>query len=82
MAIFPQIREYITDCVKNDMPYTIFAVTEDEVAEIMKEAIVIDEKGGKKWAKDYLPIYSLTPLERETPGIVGKYMGVNIVRKP
>jgi ribosomal silencing factor RsfS len=81
MTIFDQIKDYIAECVKESKPHDIFAIDADQIEDLYKEAI-ITENSVKTYADKYLPIYSLSQQEREIPGIVGKYHGVNIVIKP
>jgi len=81
MRILDAIDNYVTDCVKAGMSHHTYAIDADEEEIVLQEALLSDENG-KKWIENYTPLYSLTLLERQTEGIVGKYKGVNIVRKP
>jgi hypothetical protein len=81
MSIFDDIKEYITDCVKSNRPHDTFAVDEEGFVRVMKESMITTAHG-QQWTDDYLPVYSLSQRERDIPGIIGQYMGVNIVRKP
>ena len=82
MTYFEKIDEYITDCVKAGQPHDTFAVSEEDSGKLIEEAMETCDGGCKSWKCGYLPKYSLSKVDQQITGIIGRYHGVNIVRKP
>lgn len=82
MTIFEKIDEYITGRVKEGQSYNLFGITGDEEEQLKEDAMETCQGGCKTWIKGFIPKYSLSHEDKDVPGIIGRYHGVNIVRKP
>lgn len=78
MRILDDIKDYITDCRIAGRSHDTYAIEHDDYDALKAEAFI--EKDNE-WVKNYTPYYSLTADQRRIDGLVGVFMGVNIVRK-